>query len=298
MVDMTDLIAVTGATGALGSRVAARLAAGGARVRVIVRDAARAPKPLRADDPLPQIGEIGGYDDAEGLREVLTGVTTLFLVPAHEDRDRVALHRTVVESAVAAGVERIVYLSFLGTGPECTFTFGRDHWHTEQLIRESGVAAWTFLRMSLYLDFLPGFAGEDGVIRGPAGDGRVGAVLRDDLADVAAAVLLAPDPSVHDGAIYDVTGAEALTLGQVADIVSRATGRDVTYHAETLDEAYASRASYGAPDWEVEGWVTSYTAIAKGELDVVTDTVERLAGHPPATLAEFLARGGAGTTPT
>ncbi|HWT93928.1 MAG TPA: SDR family oxidoreductase [Solirubrobacteraceae bacterium] len=283
---MDGLIAVTGATGAMGGRVAARLAAAGAAQRLLVRDPSRAPALERAE--AVAIG--GGYDDGPSLETALTGVTTLFLVPAHEDRDRVALHRTVVESAVAAGVRRIVYLSFLGTGPECTFTFGRDHFHTEQLIRGGGLA-WTFLRMSLYLDFLPGFAGEDGVIRGPAGDGRVGAVLRDDLADVAAAVLLAGDPAVHDGQTYDVTGAEALTLAEVADTVSRATGRTVTYHAETLDEAYASRAAYGAPDWEVEGWVTSYTAIAKGELDVATDTVERLAGHPPITLAEFLARG-------
>jgi NAD(P)H dehydrogenase (quinone) len=48
------------------------------------------------------------------------------------------------------------------------------------------------------------------------------------------------------------------------------TGHDVTCHAETLEEAYTSRASYGAPEWEVEGWVTSYAAIAAGEMDVVS----------------------------
>jgi hypothetical protein len=52
----------------------------------------------------------------------------------------------------------------------------------------------------------------------------------------------------------------------------------------------ASRSVYGAPDWEVEGWVTSYTAIAAGELDLVTDTVERLAGHPPVRLADYVRR--------
>lgn len=57
---------------------------------------------------------------------------------------------------------------------------------------------------------------------------------------------------------------------------------------ESLDEAYASRATYGAPDWEVEGWVTTYTAIAAGELDVVTDHVERLTGDQPVDVVEFL----------
>ena len=75
-----------------------------------------------------------------------------------------------------------------GLSPAATFTFARDHWHTEEHIRETGVD-FTFLRDNLYLDFVPGFVGEDGVIRGPAGDGSVAAVARDDVAEVAASVL-------------------------------------------------------------------------------------------------------------
>jgi len=71
-------------------------------------------------------------------------------------------------------------------------------------------------------------------------------------------------------------------------VISEATGRPVRYEAETLEQAYASRAGYGAPQWEVDGWVTSYSAIAAGELDVVTDHVERLTGHAPISLAEYL----------
>ena len=62
----------------------------------------------------------------------------------------------------------------------------------------------------------------------------------------------------------------------------------VSYHDETLAEAYESRSVYGAPDWEVEGWVTSYLAIAHGEFDVVSDDVRRLTGREPRTLAEYL----------
>src|SRR5918998_535197 len=81
-----------------------------------------------------------------------------------------------------------------------------------------------------------------------------------------------------------------ITLHYVAQELSRVTGRTITYHAETLEEAYASRASYGAPRWEVEGWVTSYAAIATGEMNVVSDTVYKLTGHAPQTLGEFLRR--------
>ena len=57
---------------------------------------------------------------------------------------------------------------------------------------------------------------------------------------------------------------------------------------ETLEQAYASRAAYGAPAWEVESWVTTYTAIAAGEWDVVTDDVRRVAGHDPVSVQQFL----------
>lgn len=80
-----------------------------------------------------------------------------------------------------------------------------------------------------------------------------------------------------------MTGPEAITLQEVAEELSRVTGRSITYNAETLEEACESRASYGAPDFEVEGWVTSYAAIAAGEMDVVSDTTSKLAGHSPVT---------------
>ncbi len=72
-------------------------------------------------------------------------------------------------------------------------------------------------------------------------------------------------------------------------MISEATGRTVTYHAESLDEAYESRAGYGAEDWEVAGWVSSYQAMATGELDIVTDTVPRLTGHPAKDFTQLLA---------
>jgi NAD(P)H dehydrogenase (quinone) len=276
----TDVIAVTGATGGLGGRVARRLADRGTRQRLVVRDPGRAP----ALDGVEVA--TGSYDDPEGLRQAFEGAATLFMVSASEDPNRRRLHANVVDAAADAGVEQIVYTSFYGAAPECTFTFGRDHWHAEQHIKASGLRH-TFLRDNLYIDFLALLVGPDGVIRGPAGDGRVAAVTRDDIADAAAAVLL-DDGGGHDGRTYDMTGPEALTMEEIAEELSRVTGRRIAYHNETLEEAYASRAHYGAPDWEVAGWVTTYAAIANGELEAVSDDVAAVAGHPPMSLAEFL----------
>jgi uncharacterized protein YbjT (DUF2867 family) len=279
--ESVGLIGVTAATGQLGSRVARRLAESGVAQRLVVRDPARAPE-LRGAEVAQ-----AAYGDKAALLDALDGVHTLLLVSASESADRVPLHKATVDAAVAAGVKRIVYTSFAGAAPNATFTFARDHWHTEQHILGTGVE-YTFLRDNMYLDFIPGFAGEDGVIRGPAGDGRVAAVVRDDVAEVAARVVA---DSAHSGMTYDLTGPAAFTLAEAASLLSDAWGRSIRYEPETLDEAYRSREAFGAPAWEVAGWVTSYAAIASGELGEVSSSVEDITGHPPVGLSEYLARG-------
>jgi NAD(P)H dehydrogenase (quinone) len=206
-------------------------------------------------------------------------------VSAAENADRLSEHRTFVDAAAAAGVEQIVYTSFFGAALDCTFTLGRDHWATEEHIRASGMAH-TFLRDNLYLDFFPYMAGEDGVIRGPARDGRVAGVTREDVARVATAVLL--DPAAHRDAAYHLTGPESLTMTDVARITSEVTGRAITFHDETVEEAYESRKKWNAPDWQVDAWVSTYTAIAAGEMDGATDDVRRVTGRPPTSLAQLL----------
>ncbi len=274
-------LAVTGATGRLGGRVARRLADRGVAQRLIVRDPSRAPS-------LDGAAVVqASYADADAARRALDGVSMLFMVSGAEAVDRVDQHRTFIDAAAAAGVEHIVYTSFFGAAPDATFTLARDHYATEEHIKSSGLR-WTFLRDNLYLDFIPLFGGPDGVLRGPAGDGKVAAVALDDIADVAVAVLTAP--AEHAARTYDLTGPAAFTLAEAAETISAVSGRPVTYHAESVEEAYASRASYGAPDWQVDAWVSTYTAIAAGELEGVTDNVARLTGHHPVSLADLLRR--------
>jgi NAD(P)H dehydrogenase (quinone) len=280
-VDSTSrgVIGITGATGGMGTRVASRVAARGLPARLIVRDASRAP------DLGAEVREASSYGAREEMRTALSGVETLFLIPAKESADRLEQHFTAVDAAADAGVTRIVYLGFIRRG-DSSFTLGREHFATEDHIRASGLA-WVFTRMNLYMDFVPNMIGSDGVIRGPADDGRFAAVLRDDIADAVAAVLEAPER--HEGRSYDLTGPDTFTLAEAAAEMTRAWGREVSFVDETLEEARASRSIYGAPEWEVEAWISSYLAIANGELADVSDGVERLAGHPPTSLRDWLA---------
>ena len=274
-------IAVTGATGTIGGLTARLLADAGVEPRLLVRDPSRA----------PDLGPTWrcSYDEPDALREALAGVDALLFVSGHESDDRVAQHRTVVQAAVDAGVGHVVYTSFVGASADSTFTLGRDHGATEDLVRDSGLA-FTFLRDSFYAEIFAHFAGDDGVIRGPAGDGRVAAVSQRDVAAVAATVL--QDPASHAGAAYDLTGPEAFTLAEAAATLTATLGRPFTFHDETLDEARASRARYGAPDWQVDAWISTYTAIRDGELAAVSDDVPTLLGRPALSLADALRASG------
>jgi uncharacterized protein YbjT (DUF2867 family) len=111
-------------------------------------------------------------------------------------------------------------------------------------------------------------------------------VARADVARVAAAVLT--DPGSHRDATYTLTGPEALTLDDVARTVREATGREVSFHDETVEEAYASRRQWDVPQWQYDAWVSTYTAIRAGEVEDVFDDVRAVTGRRPTSLRELL----------
>lgn len=272
-------LAVTGSTGELGGRVAALLSAAGVKQRLLARTPRKAP-PLDGATVLQ-----AAYENTSATRTALAGAETVFMVSASESRDRLEQHCDFVDAAAEAGVRHLIYVSFVGAAQDAVFTLARDHYATEEYIRASGLQ-YTFLRDNFYADFLPDLVGADGAIRGPAGDGKAAVVARADVARTAAAILR--EPEKHLGATYELTGPEALSLAEVAQILSNVGPRQVSYVDETVQEAYASRASYGAPQWQLDAWVSTYQAIAAGALQDVSGDIERITGQPPMSLAQLL----------
>ncbi|WP_019854045.1 SDR family oxidoreductase [Actinopolyspora mortivallis] len=272
----TAEIAVTGVTGRLGGRVARRLAGSGLRQTMLARSPERAPRLPGAET---RYAEFGDHDSSV---RALRGARRVLMVSASESAERVSQHRSFVDAAVEAGVRHLVYVSFQGAAPDATFTLARAHWETEQHIRASGLD-FTFLRDNFYAELMPELVEADDVLRGPAGDGRVAVVSLEDVAEAATAVLTTP--AEHLGSTYDLTGPRALTLYEVAEVLSEAAGRVITYRPESVAEAYRSRASHGVPEWQLDAWVSTYTAIANGELAETSRAVPRLTGHPATPLA-------------
>jgi NAD(P)H dehydrogenase (quinone) len=304
------MLAVTGAAGKLGSKIASLLSQRGVAQRLIVRDASRIAQLKGAE-----VAAVPSYSDVPAMTKALSGVETLFLVSARDlmgvtqeaakkgltppPYDRLREQTAAIDAAKAAGIKRIVYLSFLGAAENPVFVLNRDHYLTEQYIRRSGLA-YTFLRPCLYLENVPLRVSREGIIHAPAGNGKAAWVARDDIADAAAAVLTAPG---HVGQTYDVTGPEALTMDETAAIISRVSGKNVRYIPLTPEETRLKHnasgmagfeaerkalTGHGLEDFEVEIWTTHYTQIAAGALNVVNDTVPRLTGHRAQSLEEYL----------
>jgi len=304
------MLAITGVTGKVGGRVAAKLSELGIEQRLIARDPSRVPHL-----PGVEVCRAASYGDAVSLGKALRGVDTFLLVAA---RDRFGINHnaamkgeipppynrlqqqlTAVDAAAAAGVRHIIYLSVLNAAADSTFILGADHYYTEEHIRETGLE-YTFLRMSLYTDNVPLSVTSDGVIRAPSGEGRAAWVTRADVADSAVAVLTGKG---RENRIYDLTGPQALTMSETALILSKAVGREIRYvpqiphearlyrntsRMETYERERKQHTGKGLDNFEVEMFVTHFLQIAVGELDVVSDAVLRLTGRQPQSLEDFL----------
>lgn len=274
------MILITGATGHIGRRIAELLSAHGLELRLMVRNPHQAPQ-------LPGAQAVAGdYSDSITLDLAFAGVHSAFIVSGYaEPGKRALLHRNAFEAAARARIKHLVYLSFQGASPASKFPMSRDHYLSEQYLQECGVP-FTALRDSLYMDLIPEMFDEKGVMRGPAGQGAVAWVAREDVARVAAAVLNSDEVS---NSIYDVTGPEALTLFETTKRLSVLVNHELRYENESVEQGRKWRSQLEAPTWEVETWLGSYEAIAAGELDQTSDAVMRFTNRQPSSLEDYFA---------
>ena len=271
-------IAITGASGNIGGMVARHLNARSLPLILPLRNPAKAP-----DLPNCEARQFA-YGDLELAKQALNGVDVLFMVSAAESPTREQEHLTLVQAASEAGVKHMVYLSFAQAALDSTFTLARTHAVTENAIRQTNMR-YTFLRDNFYSEMMANLADNAHLIAGPAGNGRVACVSQKDVAEAVASVIagIAAQNRAHDNRTYTLTGSESLSFADIAQTLTAITGTPYRYHNETVEEAFASRkaADPDTPDWQIEAWVSTYTAIAKGELAAVSDDLPRLLGHAP-----------------
>ena len=276
-------IVVTGATGQLGRLVVTSLLHKGVPASDVValgRDEAR----------LAELADLGvttrrvDYADAAAVREALEGAERVLLISGSEVGRRVAQHQSVIDAAKDAGVSLIAYTS-IANADTSGLALAEEHSATERAIVASGLP-YTLLRNSWYLENytgqLPTYL-EHGTVLGSAGDGRVSAATRADLAEAAATALLADDPKP----VYELGGA-AFTLTELAETVTEVTGQTVAYADVPAEELTKALVGAGLPEEYAAILADGDLGLARGELYVDATDLEGLLGRPATTLADAL----------
>lgn len=281
-------IAITGAGGQLGRRAAElaleRLGAD-QRLVLVSRD------PSRLTD-LAERGALarhGDFDAPETLAEAFAGVDRLLLVSTDAVGSRVAQQTAAIEAAKAAGVGHVIYTSLPNPSEDHpTGPVAADHLATERALRASSLT-WTLLRNSLYTDLQLASGGPaiaSGQLVTNADGGRIAYVTREDCAAAAAGALTG---SGHENTVYDVTGPELVSQAELAAALAEVSGRPVELVAVDDERFVAGLVVSGLPEQMARVFAGFGTAIREGLLETRTDAVERLAGRPATSVAEFLA---------
>jgi len=272
-------IAVTEVTGNLGGMVSRLCKKNGIEVRNLARNVEKAEK-LGFSNVFKS-----SYDKSEDTVKSLEGIEVLFMVSGSENPNRVQQHKDFIDAAKIAGVSHIIYLSFYNASKNSIFTLGRDHYATEEYIKENGFK-YTFLRDNFYADFFVDLCREYGEIKGPAGNGKVSAVVRSDVSEVIAKIL--ENPGKWGNQTLNMTGPEELSMTEIVKTVSEYFGKEIKYIEETVEEAYESRKIWKAEQWEYDSWVSTYTAIAENEQSGISNDIEKVLGRKATSLVEYL----------
>lgn len=280
------MIAVTGASGHLGRLAIEALLARGVPAGEIVAV-------VRTPEKVADLAGRGvqvrraAYEAPDALRAAFRGVDKVYFISGSEVGQRIPQHRNVIEAAKASGVGLVVYTS-APHADTAEYRLAEEHRETERMIRESGVP-YVILRNGWYMENYTrqiAEALEHGGIFGCAGEGRVSAATRADLAEAAAVVLTTPG---HEGKTYELGGDEAFTMAEFAAELSRQADDEVVYKDFPFDNYVKVLVSYGVPEPFARLLADSDLGVGRGELYIDTGDLSRLLGRPATTMKEAIA---------
>jgi uncharacterized protein YbjT (DUF2867 family) len=283
---MNETVLVTGATGTVGSEVVKQLSKVGPNynVKAGVHSIKNAKKIQQYDRVKPvQID----YDKLKGLETAFKDVDKLFLL-THPSPKTVEHESNLITEAKKSGIKHIVKQSIMRADPKADVEAMRLHRQTEKMIEESGIP-YTFLRPNEFMQGFINFQGttikSNNTFYMPAEDAAVSFVDARDIGAVAVKALV--DGDKHYNKTYMVTGPEALSYHQAADILSSATGKKIDYVNISDEEARGGMKEAGLDDWLINTISDLYALYRKGYASQVSSAVEEVTGRKATTFVQF-----------
>lgn len=281
-----ESILVTGASGNIGSEIVKQLLGVGPAVSIKAAVHSRQNVKNVKDGDRVKVIPID-YNELDTLREALKDVDKLFLLTP-DVPNAAHLASNAVSEAKKAGIRHIVKQSVMGADLEADVDTMRLHRQVEEIIEQSGIP-FTFLRpnefMQNFINFhSPSIKGNNAFYI-PLEDAKVSLVDVRDIAAVAVKSLI--DEDKHKNKTYLITGPEALSYHQVAEVLSNATGRKISYVNISEEEAKAAMKEIGMSDWLINTVSELSDYFRKGKASEVSSAVEEVTGRKPISFSQF-----------
>jgi uncharacterized protein YbjT (DUF2867 family) len=276
------MILITGASGNAGGTVLREVLKSGSGARAMFRS-----KEEAAKVPQGATAVVADFADKQSLRRALEGVDAVYLV-CSPVRELVELESNMIDACREAGVKHVVLNSALGAGD---FPKSFPSWHrkVEDKLKGSGMA-YTILRpngfmQNLIVYFAPSIRAQ-GAFYQSTGNAKISHI---DLRDIAAAATkILRSPAQHAEKIYELNGPEALSYAEVAEKISKATGRKVQYVDIPPDAQRKALLDMGMPDFMVTALLELEEYYASGKASGVDGTLESLIHRAPTKMDDFL----------
>jgi NAD(P)H dehydrogenase (quinone) len=223
---------ITGATGATGGYAVRQLLEKKHAVRVLAH------RPDERSEQLQKAGAevaFGDFLDFDSVRAALSGVQrAYFCYPISPGL--VQATAQFAQAAKEASVEVVVNMSQISARGDSKSDAARQHWLSERVLDWSGVPT-VHLRPTFFAEWLLYLAPmiRQGKIFAPfTTTGRHAPVAAEDQARVIVAIL--QNPTAKVGKTYPLFGPVELTLPEIAAIISRVIGKEVTYHQVPIEQ--------------------------------------------------------------
>lgn len=276
-------IFLTGATGAIGSQLVQQLTSLNIGFKALVRTPAQAEQLNKLPHAEAIVGDLA---DPATFEYALHGVEKAFLLTNSSEQAE-SLQMGFVEAARRAGVQHIIKLSQFAANESSPVRFLRYHARVENRIKELGFR-YTFLRPNLYMQGLLAFKEQikhHGQFFAAIGKARVSLVDVRDIAAIAAAALT---EAGHENKTYDITGPDALSHYELAEILSEVLGKPVNFIDVSPEQMEKALGGAGFPEWQIGGLIEDYAHYAREEASAVSDATTRVTGTSPIDFEQFI----------
>ena len=272
------MILVTGSTGNVGSQLIPALCGAGQEVRALIHDESKA-QPLREAGVEVVVGDMERPDT---LGKAVEGADYIYLItgngPTVADQAR-----NLIDAAKGAGRPHLVRQTAFGTTKSRII---QQHEEIERLLEGSGLP-FTLVKPTFFMQNLMMAAqtvASDGMVYLPFKEGRLGMIDIRDVVDVAFSVLTSAG---HEGKTYILTGPASISLNDVADGLTKAIGKRVTYVDVPSEAAREALIGMGMSEWIADGFIELLEGFSEGFADLTTPHVEQLTGHPARSFEAF-----------